>query len=158
MRTFVFALVVAACGPSSSSGGPGDDTTVDASPDACVQMYTGIGCTQGTGGSMVCTQYTGGPMFSVTITWNAAGGNAYVDYVTAYGSAGVDYNSEGVVGGFPVNICTSGPQSVTFELPINDVYTYKVWHAYCVRSDACSGCGDDVTTETGGPFGVMQTC
>ncbi len=124
----------------------------------CPPTYSGIGCTPGTAGSMVCTTYNGGPNFQVTITWNAAGGNAYVDYVMAYGSAGVDFNSEGLVGGPAINICTTGPQSVTFELPINDVYTYKVWHAYCVRTDACSGCGDDVTTVTGGPFGVQQTC
>jgi hypothetical protein len=121
-------------------------------------IYTPGGCTPGTNGSMVCTSDTGGDMFTVTITWNAAGGNAYVDYVTAYGMSNEEINSQGVFGGNAVNICTSGPMSVTFELPVGYEYTYKIWHAYCVRTDACDGCGNDTETDTGGPFGILPTC
>jgi hypothetical protein len=125
---------------------------------ACPVLYDGVGCVAGTAGSMVCTSYTSGPKFTVTISWNAQGGNAYVDYTTAYGAMGEDYNSEGIVGGAPVNVCTTGPMSLSFDLPLGSGYTYKVWHAYCVREDACSGCGSDVTMATGGPFGVTPRC
>jgi len=124
----------------------------------CPVTVTGTGCIAGTNGSMVCTDYHGGSTFTVTISWTAAGGNAYVDYVTAYGTNGEDYNSMGVVGGTPINVCTTGPMTVTFDLPFGVGYTYKVWHAFCVRTDACSGCGNDVTTATGGPFGVAPAC
>ena len=124
----------------------------------CPRIVDGIGCTMGTGGSMVCTSYTSGDKFEVTITWNAAGGNAYVDYIKAYGPSGEDYNSNGVVGGVPINICTSGVISKTFQLPLGSNYTYKVWHAFCVRDDACSGCGNDTTVMSGGTFGVVPRC
>jgi hypothetical protein len=125
---------------------------------SCPPTYEGIGCIMGTQGSKICTSYNGGPTFDVTITWNANGGNAYVDYVTAYGSQGEDYNSMGIVGGSHINICVAGPMTVTFSLPLGANYTYKIWHAYCVRDDACSGCGNDVTNAEGGPFGVYQSC
>lgn len=134
----------------------GDELAADCG-GACEKPLLGAGCSAGTNGSMVCTSYTSGDKFTVTITWNAAGGNAYVDYVTAYGM-GEEFNSMGVVGGNAVNICTTGPMTVTFDLPLGSNYTYKIWHAYCVRTDACSGCGEDTTTDTGGPFGIWPAC
>ena len=145
--------------PSCSDGVQnGDELGVDCGGPVCPVVYAGIGCTQGTNGSQVCTSYSGGPKFTVTVTWSAAGGNAYVDYVTAYGANGEDYNGMGEIYGVAINVCQSGAYSQTFELPLGVGYTYKIWHAYCVRTDACSGCGDDTTTATGGPFGVVPTC
>src|SRR5262249_49491715 len=67
----------------------------------------------GARGSKACSTYAPGDggdpdKFTVTISWNAAGGNAYVDYVLAYGPQG-EFNSSGILGGGPNNICTSGP-------------------------------------------------
>ena len=124
----------------------------------CPVIYDGIGCVMGTAGSMVCTTYSHGPTFEVTLSWNAAGGNAFVDYATAYNVLGEDYNTMGVVGGSPVNVCTTAPVSQMFELPLGGGYTYKIWHAFCVREDACSGCGQDTEKATGGPFGVAPRC
>ena len=133
--------------------GNGDELGVDCG-GSCPPSYVGIGCVEGTNGSSVCTSYSGGATFEVTVTWNAAGGNAYVDYVTATSAGSATYNSEGVKGGGAVNVCTSGVYSQTFPLPLGLGYTYEVWHAYCVRTDACSGCGSDVVVAEGGPFGV----
>ncbi len=106
---------------------------------------------------MVCTSYASGPTFTVTISWNASGGNAYVNYVLAYNSMNVAYNGNGVAGGGAINVCTSGPFVQTFQLPLGSGYTYKIWRAFCVRTDACNGCGSDVVIAEGGPFGVYPT-
>jgi hypothetical protein len=147
------------CAAASCSDGVrnGSELGIDCG-GACPIPILGAGCIAGTNGSMVCTQYTSGSTFSVTLSWTAAGGHAYVDYAFAYGPNGEDYNSNGIVGGAAVNVCTSGPMSQTFELPLGSDYSYKIWHAYCVRDDACGGCGNDVTTSTGGPFGIYPGC
>ncbi len=133
--------------------------------------YHGFGCGKGTHASQACSSFPndagapidggsgegGVPKFQVAISWNAAGGNAYVDYVLVYGSSpNVVFNSQGIYGGSPNNVCTSGPYTETFDLPLGDKYTYKVWHAYCVKVNACSGCGSDTVVATGGPFGIAE--
>jgi hypothetical protein len=131
----------------------------------CPPTYHGAECVQGTNGSQVCSSFAprdagvddaGGPMFSVEISWNAAGGNGFVDYALVYGPNNTVINSQGIVGGSAVNVCTSGAHTETFQLPLGDSYTYKIWHADCVNPNACSGCGSDVVVAEGGPFGVAE--
>jgi hypothetical protein len=134
----------------------GTETGLDCG-GSCPITYSGEGCVTGTGGSMVCSSYTSGTRFHVVVTWNAAGGNGFVDYVTTY--HGVDeFNAAGELAGGAINVCTSGPVTQEFDLPLGGGYTWKIWHADCVRTDACSGCGSDIVTDEGGPFGVYADC
>ncbi|MBI2233000.1 MAG: hypothetical protein HYU56_03700 [Candidatus Aenigmarchaeota archaeon] len=108
-----------------------------------------VGCKKGTGDSEVCVEYTDGPTLKATIKWTATGGGGSVNHVKVYDSAGTRLD-------YPPNVCFSGPASETFSLPTTDKYTYKIWKANCVRSDACSGCGGDVVIAEGGPFGAKN--
>jgi hypothetical protein len=124
---------------------------------ACATRVSGEGCVTGTASSMACTSYSGGDTFTVVLSWDATGGNAYVNYVTAY-LADDEFNAEGVRGGSPVNVCVTAPTSQTFDLPLGRGYTWKIWRAYCVRDDACAGCGEDTVIGEGGPFGIGPDC
>ena len=134
----------------------GGETAVDCG-GPCPRTFSGAGCTSGTEGSMVCTTYTSGDTFTVMLSWNASGGNAYVNYGVAY-NAEDEFNTLGIRGGVNHNICTSGTVTETFELPLDHGYSYKIWRAYCVRDDACDGCGEDAVIAEGGPFGVAADC
>jgi len=129
----------------------------------CPVKYHGEGCVNGTNGSKVCssmagpdagTDEAGTPKFTVTISWNATGGNGKVNYTLAYAPGNQVFNSLGIAGGGAQNVCTSGPVTQTFDLPMGDQYTYKVWWADCIKSNACSGCGSDTVIAEGGPFGI----
>ncbi|HJZ87197.1 MAG TPA: hypothetical protein VKN99_18615 [Polyangia bacterium] len=132
------------------------ETNVDCG-GPCPITFSGAGCVNGVNGATLCTSYTSGDKFRVMLTWNASGGNAYVNYATAYNTTG-EFNTMGVRGGSPVNICTTGPVTQTFDLPLGRGYTFKIWRAYCVRTDACSGCGNDAVIDMGGPFGIDRDC
>ncbi len=130
----------------------------------CPPTYHGFGCVSGTNGSQACSSFPGDAgtptpddagtlKFQVAISWNATGGNGKVNYVLVYGANGI-FNSQGLLGGSPLNTCTSGPVTENFELPLGDTYTYKIWWADCVNPNACAGCGSDVVIAEGGPFGI----
>ena len=162
------AVCQSTCQGASCSDGVknGDETGVDCG-GSCPAKYHGEGCVTGTAGSQVCSSFpndggapsvndAGVEMFDVALSWNAAGGNAYVDYAVIYAPGGGVFNSQGIAGGSPNNICTSGPVTEKLQLPLGDQYTYKIWHAYCVKTNACSGCGSDVVVAEGGPFGIAK--
>jgi hypothetical protein len=151
----------ATCSDGVQNGG---ETGVDCG-GPCPPTYHGEGCVDGTNGSKVCSSFSpadagvddaGNPKFTVTISWNATGGDGKVNYALIYAPGNQIFNTLGVAGGSQQNVCTSGPHSETFELALGDQYTYKIWWADCVKPGACSGCGWDTVIAEGGPFGVAQ--
>lgn len=116
---------------------------------SCEDALRGKIITNGTANSFVSTEYSGGPTFTATITFYASGGGGYAGAVDIYDSSGT-YLRQPISSS---NICTSGRMTRTVQLPVNDSYTYEIRRAFCVRSDACFGCGWDVITAKGGPFG-----
>ncbi len=113
---------------------------------SCSSALIGSKCIDGTGGSRLCTEYSGGPTMKATVSWTATGGNGNVNYVGFK-------NSRGTAVKWSTNICFSGAASFSADLPVADSYTYEIYTANCVRTDACSGCGSDRLIMQGGPFG-----
>ena len=153
--------------PTCSDGVKNGTETGKDCGGSCPASYHGMGCVTGTNGSQVCSYFpndggtpsvddAGVEKFVVSVSWTATGGNGKVNYVLAYGTGGLTYNSAGIAGGGPQNVCTSGAYTETFELPLGDAYTYKIWWADCIKSNACSGCGYDVVIAEGGPFGIAK--
>src|SRR3989338_692434 len=146
-------------GGDDDGGGSGTQTTCTGSNCETFQTCTDCNCLDGTGDSKVCIEYTEGPTFKATISFTASGGNAYVNYLEVFDNTGAKVATS--LGGPNThtngNICYSGSYAQPFDLPTGKGYTYKVWRAFCVRSDVCEGCGDDEVVMTGGPFGVTRT-